>query len=146
MIETDGIDALLRDLMGVAVLPDSVAAEMLEAEAKVVVKSQQDSARKAGLVDTGKMIESIRPGKTVKASDGTYLDVYPQGTHHTYRSRDSGKKAVRNAEVAYVHEFGAPQRGIKATEFISKANAAAADEATAAAAEVLDKFLKSNNL
>ena len=63
--------------------------------------------------------------------------VYPRGIN---------EKGERNAAVAFINEFGAPQRGIQARPFIQTANELSADEAVKAAEDVYDKYLKSKNL
>lgn len=61
--------------------------------------------------------------------------VYPQGTN---------ERGNRNAEVAFINEFG--KHGQPARPFIKTANEEAADTAVEAAAKVYDKYLKSKNL
>lgn len=55
-IKYRGIDSLIGDVHDLAELPDTVIAEMLEAEADVLVAAQQRAAIKRGKV-------LMRPGK-----------------------------------------------------------------------------------
>ena len=50
------------------------------------------------------------------------------------------------SEIAFIHEFGAPRRNIKASEWMRKANEAATVEAINAAEKVYDNFLRSKKL
>lgn len=137
-MSVNGLDSLMDDLMEAADIPDDVAEEMLDAEAEIVEDAQVYTGMKMGVYDSGETLRSITRGKMKRGRDGRRSKyVYPRGTN---------QKGERNATVAFVNEFGAPQRGIQARPFILTANEAAADEATAAAADVYDKFLKSKNL
>ena len=132
-LEIEGMDDLISDFMKIADLPEAVQMEMLHSEADIVVKTQKEQIDSMGLRDTGHLRESIAR----KRGAGVSLDIFPQGT------RDDG---VRNAEVGFIHEFGAPGRRIKASGWMEKANEACADEAAMAAEEVYNKFLDNNNL
>lgn len=138
-IEFDGAD-LMDDLKNIMDLPDEVLQNMLDAEADVVVEAQKDEIEKLGLEDTGQLKESIARTQKMKVSNtgyGKYIEIYPQGTR---------KDGVRNAEVGFIHEFGAPHKGIAAKNWMNNANDKSADEAIAAAESVYDNFLKKNNL
>lgn len=137
-MEIDGLDDLIRDLQAAAEIPDSVMSDMLKSEADIIVDAQKGKINSLGLVDSGQLLESIRiDGSMKKDASGRYVDVYPQGTR---------KNGVRNAEVGFIHEYGAPGRHISAKNWMKQANEGAADEANDAAAEVYDNFLKSKNL
>lgn len=137
-MSVNGLDILMDDLMAAADIPDDVAEEMLDAAAEIVEDAQVYTGMKMGVYDSGETLRSITRGKMKRGRDGRRSKyVYPRGTN---------QKGERNATVAFVNEFGAPQRGIQARPFILTANEAAADEATAAAADVYDKYLKSKNL
>ena len=132
------MDQLLEDMEAIADLPDSVVEEMLKAQAEVIIEAQQAAARSEGLVDTGQMEQSIELDEAMKNRGlDRYIDIYPRGT------RTDG---VRNAEVAFIHEYGAPGKHIPAKSWIKCANEGAAERATAAAMEVYNKYLQSKNL
>lgn len=140
-IEMDGLSELMERLENIMDLPEDIQFDMLNAEADVVVEAQKQEIESMGLEDTGQLKRSI--ARTTKLqtnrSDGigVYLEVYPQGT------REDG---VRNAEVGFIHEFGAPHRHIKASGWMDNANEKCATEAVEAAEEVYNKFLEDNNL
>ena len=137
-LSVNGLYGLLDDLQSIEELPDEVAEEMLDAEAAIVEEAQVYTGMKMGVYRTGDTLRSITHGKMKRGRDGQRTKyVYPQGTN---------EKGERTATVAFINEFGAPQRGIAARPFIRTANELSADEAVEAAADVYDQFLKSKNL
>ena len=137
-ISVNGLDSLMDDLLTVAEIPDDVAEEMLDAEAAIVEEAQVYTGMKMGVYRSGETLRSITHGKMKRGKDGQRSKyVYPRGIN---------EKGERNATVAYINEFGAPQRGIQARPFIQTANELSADEAVKAAEDVYDKYLKSKNL
>lgn len=132
----NGLGELMFSLEEIMELPDETAEAMLEAEAKIVEEAQVYQGMKEGVYDTGATLRSIGHGKMKRSRDGgRVLYVYPQGTN---------EKGVRNAEVAFINEYG--KRGQKARPFIRTANELAAGEAVQAAAQVYGAFLDSKGL
>ena len=74
----------------------------------------------------------------VTAQAQTMVYVTPTGT------RRRGNTTTRNAEIAYVNEYGTDS--IQARGFIRKANEKCADETTTAEFMVYNRFLESKNL
>ena len=137
--EINGIDALIDDLADLENLPDELIADMLFAEAEIVGREQSATGRAMGVVETGKTVESITYEKKLKTtSSGKAVYVYPRG------NRPNGKTTKRNAEVAFINEYG--KRGQPARPFIRTANEKASDEAIAAAEKVYNAYLDSKNL
>lgn len=140
-VEMDGLSELMESLENIMDLPDDVQLDMLNAEADVVVEAQKKEIENLGLEDTGQLKQSIARTAKLQTNKtdgmGRYLDIYPQGT------REDG---VRNAEVGFIHEFGAPHRNIRASGWMETANEKCATEAVEAAEEVYNKFLEKNNL
>lgn len=133
-----GYDALILSMQEVANLPDEVLDEMLNAQADIVVDAQRKQAEAMGVVDTGLTLRSIKKGK-VKVKKGVRsIFITPSGT------RKRGKKRVRNAEIAFINEFGKKKQ--KARPFIRTANEMSAQATTQAAADVLDRYYTSKNL
>ena len=123
-------------------IPDRVLEQMLDAQAEVVIKAQKQSAP----IDSGDMSGSIKPTKVFRSIDDMYKYIYPDGTHHIsqnsrYRHSAGGSRKVTNAEVGFIHEFGAPGRNIKASQWMKKANEKSAAETTAAGQEVFDTWV-----
>ena len=147
-----GLDGLQLSLTQMAQIPHNVKVAMLDAEAAVIIPAHKSAAPK----DTGTLQESITGGPVKTGGSGLYKDVYPRGTHHTYtvkrafknprRRRPGEKVTVRNAEIGFVHNYGAPGRNIPAQKWVDNANKKASGEAVDAARKVYDDWLKSLNL
>ena len=134
-MSTDGISQLAISLEEIHEIPDDVLDQMLEAEADVIEKAQKDKGKAYGVHRTGVTIGSIKRTKTSKIKDGRAIYITPMGTN---------ADGNRNAEVAFINEFG--KHGQPARPFIRDANEEKADDAVSAAATVYDKFLSSKGL
>lgn len=137
-LTTDGLERLILDMEEISEIPSGVAEKMLEAGADVLVQGQREMAISMGVVDSGQVAASIVKGKVKKTKDGYSVSVYPKG------SRRRGNTTTRNAEIAFVNEFG--KRGQFPRPFIRTANEKYGDKAVDAVAEQYDRFLKSKNL
>lgn len=133
-----GLDDLMLSMAEIAEIPDDVQDNMLNAQADVVVRAQQSKASSYGVQDSGKTAESITKGKVKSGKNGRVIHVYPKGT------RTRGKTTTRNAEIAFIAEFG--KKGQSARPFIRDANESSAAETTQAAFTVYGNWLKSKNL
>ena len=137
-ITVDGLEELMNDLKAVSEIPDSVANEMLDRQADIVIKAQKSRISSIGLVDSGQLMRSIQKDGGMKKRAGTRsVEISPVGV------RING---VRNAEVGFIHEYGAKGKHIPAKNWMQQANESCADKAVEAAREVYDEFLKSKNL
>lgn len=141
-LTVNGLDALSDDFAALARLPDSVIEGMLNAEADIIVAEQQ---RQVGTQWQGQYsekisAESIKKGKVKKTKDGYYITISPQGT------RKRGGRSTRNAEIAFINEYGAPGRHIAARPAIDAANKKKEKEAADAGERVYNQFLDSRNL
>lgn len=141
-IKMSGIDALSSDLSKLAHLPERVLADMLNAEADVVLSAQRSEveSRWKGPYSLGISAKSVKKGKVKKGKDGYSISIYPQG------SRRRGKKTIRNAEIAFINEYGAPKRNIRPRPAIKDALDKKGDDAVAAGEKVYNSFLDSINL
>lgn len=159
-LDFSGLDDLILSFEEIAELPDDVAAEMLEAEAKIIIPAQQAAAPK----DTGTLASSIKSTGMKKDKSGNrHIFVYPHGIHgikvskkgsasstksrYKMKSKDGiASREVRNAEVGYVHEFGAPGRNIPARQWVRTANEQSAGAAADAAEKVYSDWLDKKGL
>lgn len=141
-LTVNGIDALSDDFAALARLPESVIDGILDAEAEVITRAQREEIEKqwSGPHSLGISSKSIKKGKAKKDKDGRSLSVYPQGT------RKRGGQTTRNAEIAFINEYGAPGRHIAARPAIDAANKKKEEEAVAAGERVYNQFLDSRNL
>lgn len=144
-VEIDGLDDLLLSFRELAQIPDEVVDDMLNAQADIAAAAQQEEAKKMLVGDyvTGTTALSIKKGK-IKLKNGQHiLYVTPTGT------RKRGKRKIsktRNAEIAFINEYGDPRRRIPARPFIRTANERTAPEQEKAALKVYDNYLKSKGL
>lgn len=144
----EGLGPLIDDLATLANLPDVVIEDMLNAGADVVVEAQRSEIQRQwngpysiGVsAKTVKKDRKIRVSRTYYGSLEHYINVYPQGT------RKRGGKSVRNAEIAFINEYGAPGRHIAARPAIGTANAKTEKEAVDAGERVYHAYLDSKNL
>jgi len=138
----DGLDSLMDDLDSLAHLPDRVVEDVLNAGADVLVPAQRAeiSSRWRGRFSEGISAKSVKKSNVKKTKDGGAVHIYPQGT------RKRGKKRIRNAEVAFINEYGAPKRGIAPRPAIAAANAKAEQAAADAGERVFNAYLDSKNL
>ncbi|MGI6042116.1 MAG: hypothetical protein ACOYBH_07850 [Candidatus Alectryocaccobium sp.] len=138
-VMVQGIEELIKDLESAAEIPDSVVEEMLRAEAEIYVEAQKAKWNSLGLKHpTGELESSITVEGVMQKSRGSrFVHVYPQG------DRPNG---IRNAEVGFIHEFGAPSRNIPAKNWMKQANEAVSEKAYEAVSKIYDDFLKSKNL
>ena len=131
-----GLDELMLSLQEVAQLPEDIQDEMLNAQADVVLRAQQSAAQ--AIKDTGQTARSLRKGKPKSKKGARSISITFSG------SRKRGKTSTRNAEIAFVNEFG--KRGVPARNFIRSANERSAAASTQAAAIVYDQYLRSKGL
>lgn len=140
-VEFSGIDELSLSLKEIAELPDEVIDAMLDARADVVVAAQRQAAKRMlkGPYVTNETARSIKKGKPKLRGGHRVLYVTPTGSRKRGRA-----KAVRNAEIAFINEYGT--RKIPARNFIRTANESCADAATAAEFEVYSRYLEKKGL
>ena len=161
-----GIEGLELSMQEFAAIPDAVVEEMLDAAGKVVVRYHRSEISAQGLTKSGKLLGSITAVSKAGSSKNDwkrYVLVSPKGNHHTYQSRvvtrqyarskhgrtytrGGGAKVVTNSEVGFIQAYGAPKKGILATDWMNKANEKAAPAVEAAELAVYDRWLKSLDL
>lgn len=133
-----GLEDLLLSMQEVAQIPDDVIDEILNAQADVTVEAQKAAGRQMGVEDTGITLRKLKKGKVKIRKGQRVIYITPTGT------RQRGKTKTRNAEIAFVNEYG--KKGQKARPFIKLGNEKSAEEATAAGFRVYDAWLQSKNL
>ena len=136
--DTSGIDEIIKDMEDLGEDIGEAADEMLLAGAEVVKEEWRKSANKHGLKDTGAMIESIGFSKKPKSVSGIkQIDIYPQG-------KDA--KGVRNAEKAFVNNYGTSNPNYTATHFADEADAASEEPVQRVFEEGYEKLLKKKGM
>ena len=98
MMDTSGLDDLIRQMNRMGQITGPAAREMVEAGSKVIEDAWKASAGSHGHVRTGAMVNSTRSDAT-RGLGGTavFRDIYPHG-------KDG--KGVRNAEKAFILQYG----------------------------------------
>lgn len=134
--DVSGLDDLMLSLQDVADLPETVQDAMLDAQADVVLRAQQSAAQ--AIADTGQTARSLRKSKPRTRKGIRSISITFAG------SRKRGDTTTRNAEIAFVNEYG--KKGVPARNFIRKANEQSASASTQAAASVYDQYLQSKGL
>lgn len=132
---TAGVDDIMREIEMLAEVPDEVLEDMLKAEAEVIKAAQTRQLQQMHFKDpTGQLEQSISAGTRMKRDRYGFpmIHVYPAGTR---RESDT-----TNAEVGFVTEYGAPQRGIAPRPWMRVANEMAGDAAVAAAQKVFENW------
>lgn len=129
----DGFSALELSLEQLAAIPPDVKSEMLNDAIDVIVDAQKAKAEEYGIADTGLMIESIKKGKPNLTEGGFSIACTPEGT------RTRGRTKTRNAEIAYINEYG--KAGMPARQFMRDANAEAEELAVETAEKKYHNWL-----
>ena len=121
----DGFSALKLSIEQLAAIPPDVKSEMLNDAIDIIVDAQKAKAEAYGVVDSHTMIDSIKKGKPKIGTDEISIACTPEGT------RTRGGTKTRNAEIAYINEYG--KEGVDARPFMRDANAEAEGPAVEAA-------------
>lgn len=144
-------------------IPDEVIEDMLVAAGKVVVAAHKRKIVQFGLVKDAKLLNSITAHSKAGGESNNFqrhVLIYPEGKHHTYnrklkvKTSKKGKtykvggdvKTVFNNDVGFIHEFGAPHRGIKAKQWMEIANEECADDVALVELGVYNSWLTSIGL
>lgn len=129
----DGFSALELSLEQLAAIPPEVKAEMLNDAIDIIVDAQKAKAEAYGVADTGMMIDSIKKGKPKIGTDEISIACTPEGT------RTRVNTTTRNAEIAYINEYG--KANVAARPFMRDANAEAEGPAVEAAEKKYHNWL-----
>lgn len=141
-MEFDGADALIDDLTELSRLPYELVGDILNAMVDVVLPAQQQEiqAQWNGPYSTGFSAKCIKKTAVKLELDGHSVSIYPQGT------RKRGKRKVRNGEIAFLNEYGAPSREIDPRPAIRIATTKKEQEAVEAGEKVYHAYLDSKDL
>nr|DAO93672.1 MAG TPA: type I neck protein [Caudoviricetes sp.] len=131
-LEVNGLAELELSFEEMARLPDDVTDKMLLAGAGVAEKAQRAKGIAYGVYRTGLTLASITHDKIRKNKDGKSVNVVFKGTN---------KNGNRNAEIAYINEFGKTRQA--ARPFIRDANEECADAVVTAEEQPYNEWLDS---
>ena len=102
-LELEGIDDLNAAINRMNPIPDGVKTEMLDAMTKAAMPAIRQSGQSLGVYDpeSGEhVIDKLKANKPKLTKDGGSQDITFSG------SRQRGSKKVRNAEIAFINEYG----------------------------------------
>lgn len=117
--------------------PQDVKINCLKAMGETAKKAEAASAENEGVDDTHAMIDSLYVKKPELSDSGGSVIVTFRGS----RTDKKHKTPTRNAEIAFINEFG--KEGQEAKQFISKALTHNKDKILDAGQEVLNQWVDS---
>ncbi len=142
-LQVGGLDELIRDLDSLAEETPALCNQILQAQANVVEPALKRSLALKGLRRTGRLLASISRRKG-RSKGGPAIRIGPSGEHHRYYPK-TGSGVVSAGYVGYIHEYGLPGRGIKASKWAATAVSDSREKAMDAAEQIHDQILKKHN-
>lgn len=136
-LELYGFDGLQDALERIGEIPFDVTSEALNGMAEVAMDKIRSTGEAMGVRDPESdthILDKIKPSKAKKTDSGGYLNISFSG------SRKRGKTTTRNAEIAFVNEYG--KRGQPARPFIGTAMSRSEDEITVPAEKVIGDWIE----
>lgn len=136
--ETFGFEDLQDALERISDIPFGVIEEALDGMADVAADKIRSTGESMGVRDPESdvhILDKIKKASKAKKTDsGGYLNISFSG------SRRRGKTSTRNAEIAFVNEYG--KRGQPARPFIGKAMTQYEKQITAPAEKVIGDWIE----
>ena len=113
---TEGIEEIAEQFMLGGAKASKAVPLMIDAGAEVLIKAQTQEASTLNISgrSKGALMQSIKATSKKSTATGMYCDIYPHGVDKTHT-----RKGVRNADKAFVLEFGF--RGYDANPWMSRA-------------------------
>lgn len=136
-LELEGFAELDGVFDHLAQVPKPVKEQALKAMADVAAPQIKRSGEAMGVRDdesSAHILDNIKLAKPKTDDSGGYLDINFTGT------RTRGRTKTRNAEIAFVNEYG--KRNQRARPFIGTAMEQHADKIAAAGADVLWDYIE----
>lgn len=134
-----GLDELIAAFSKASDVPDTVKAKALMEMAEVALSREKAVGEAKGVRDPESnvhILDSFKITKPKLGDDGGSIDITFSGT----RTRNGRK--TRNAEIAFINEYGANRKGIPARPFISVALAEAEQQINDAGANVIHDWIE----
>lgn len=139
-----GLDELALDIRKAGDIPDDVKSNIAKAGIEVLVEGTKEFARNMNIYDEESNVHIVDKIKFSKPNTKKTIKSYV--TISGTRKRGEKKTKTRNAEIAFINEFGAHKRGIAPRPFMKKARNKYASKAIDAASKVFYDWLAKNNL
>ena len=136
-LELTGFDDLEDAFRRISEIPFDVTAEALDAMAAVAADAIRSTGESMGVRDPESdvhILDRIKPRKPKKTTEGGYEMISFTGT------RRRGNTTTRNAEIAFVNEYG--KKGQPARPFIGTAMNRSADRIQDQAEKVIGDWIE----
>ena len=136
-LELQGFDGLEDAFRRISEIPFDVTAEALDAMASVAADAIRSTGESMGVRDPESdvhILDRIKPRKPKKTTEGGYEMISFTGT------RRRGNTTTRNAEIAFVNEYG--KKGQPARPFIGTAMNRSADRIQDQAEKVIGDWIE----
>lgn len=136
-LNTFGLDELQDAMKHISKLSDAVKTEMLDSMAKVAKEKVKETGESMGVRDPNSsvhILDNITTTKPKLTASGGTEDITFSGT------RPNGKKRLRNAEIAFIQEYG--RRNAPARPFIGTAMTRHDKQIADAGADVLGDWIE----
>ena len=136
-VELEGFAELDQMFQQLGNLPFDVIAEALEEMAEPAEKAVRESGLSMGVRDPESrvhILDNITNTRPKQTSDGGACKITFKG------SRTRGQKKIRNAEIAFLNEYG--KRGQAARPFIRQAAESSGPRVAEAGARVMEKWIE----
>lgn len=136
-LDVSGLDELSAAFGRIADIPENVTSKALSAMADVAAKKIKAQGEAMGVRDPESgvhILDKIKVKKPKITESGGYADITFEG------SRTRGRKTTRNAEIAFVNEFG--KRGQQARPFIGTAMSQSEQAIVSPGAEILGDYIE----
>ncbi len=147
--ETKGMDALIETMESMGQTTGELAEKILMAGAEQIKQCWKKAAEMKKVKLTGQLIESIGYSRTPKKiGEILSIDIYPQGSSTYTEDKKTGKrikrkKAVRNAEIAFVNHYGTTKH--PGTHFIDLADDLSGPAVESETQRLLDEWIGENS-
>lgn len=138
-LDLSGFDELTAAFDKISNVPEEVQMKALTAMEEIAATKIKSSGEAYGVRDPESsvhILDNIKMNKPKKTDTGGYADVTFSGT------RPNGSGTVRNAEIAFIQEYG--KRNQQARPFIGEAMNKNADAIAKAGAEVILEWTEHN--
>ena len=136
-INLNGLDYLLKAFDNLASIDTDVKVEALDAMARAAAEKIKESGQNMGVRDdesSTHILDVLKIKEPKLTKDGGHADITFAG------SRRRGKTSTRNAEIAFVNEYG--KHGQTARPFIRTAMAENEDKIIKAGAEIIGAWIE----
>ena len=141
-LTVEGSDIITDAMKNLSEIPGDVKLKMLEEMGNVCKDAEYREGQSMNIWDPnweGKhVLESLsrnEPQLNKNGDGGGYVTVTFSGTRHR------GKKDTRNAEIAFINNYGANDRGIAPKPFVTNATEKHAEEIQAAGEKIFDDWV-----